>query len=178
VFLDLGANAGAYSFWAYNRLGPACRIVAVEPDPELYARLAFNIATNRASITPVRAALGDHPGRLPLFINPERRGQNSLLARPGASQPAESVVVDVMTLPDLLAAVAVDHVDVMKIDLEGMEYPVLHHFFQTAGRRLWPRVLVTEFKGTEEHRRLLAELDALGYGVCARTRENVVLERS
>jgi hypothetical protein len=59
-----------------------------------------------------------------------------------------------------------------------MEEPVRHHFFQTAGRRLWPRVLVTEFKGTEEHRRLLAELDALGYGVCARTRENVVLERS
>lgn len=35
VFLDIDANAGAYSFWVYSCLKTDCSIYAIEPDPEL-----------------------------------------------------------------------------------------------------------------------------------------------
>ena len=33
--VDIGANAGIYSFWAHRCMGGNGRILAVEPDPEM-----------------------------------------------------------------------------------------------------------------------------------------------
>jgi hypothetical protein len=42
VFVDVGANVGAYSLWVGPIIGPSGRIVAIEPQPSVLARLCNN----------------------------------------------------------------------------------------------------------------------------------------
>jgi len=68
VFLDIGANAGAYSLWASSRGGPETRIGAFEPDPELCTSLPFNKDENGLrSITIHALALGRREGEISLI---------------------------------------------------------------------------------------------------------------
>ena len=46
TFVDLGANVGVYSLFVAGLAGRKARILAVEPQPEIYRRLAFNVAAN------------------------------------------------------------------------------------------------------------------------------------
>lgn len=179
VFLDLGANAGAYTFWVYSVLLGRCRIVAVEADPELHAALAFNVATNAASaIAAVNAALDERCGTRTLYVNPARRGQTSLLGLPGAPPGVRAVTVETKTLAQVVAEQGIERIDAMKVDIEGMEYTVLRHFFDTAARALRPRLLLLEDKGTPEHVALRELLSGLGYRPIHHTWLNVILELS
>ena len=43
VFLDVGASVGGYALFLAALAGPRARILAVEPLPEVFERLAYNI---------------------------------------------------------------------------------------------------------------------------------------
>ena len=45
-FVDIGANVGIYTLIAAKRFAPRGRILAVEPDPVTFGRLATNLALN------------------------------------------------------------------------------------------------------------------------------------
>ena len=78
-FIDIGANIGAYSLFVAAKAGPTARILAVEPQPEVFARLAFNIAQNPfGTVKAVACALADKPGELTLFLDPANRGESSV----------------------------------------------------------------------------------------------------
>lgn len=149
VFVDIGANVGAYSFWAHRCTGGSGRILAVEPDPEMRRRLQFNLDSNRmteVSVCPV--ALSDHDGEGRLLVNPQQRGENTLVAAQASLAGGERTVqaVRLQTLLALLQEHGVTQVDALKIDIEGHEPPVLSHFFAHATPALWPGVVVTEYK--------------------------------
>jgi len=177
VFLDIGANAGAYSFWVCSVLSGACTILAVEPDPDLYDRVRFNIGQNRCTgMTALNVAVGGEPGRATLTINLAVRGQNSLLGTPGAAG-TRTVEVDVRTLAQIVDERGYDRIDAMKVDIEGMEEVALVPFFKAVDPTRWPRLLILEFKDTEEHRRLRALLEGLGYTALRQAGLNLILER-
>src|SRR5689334_12819537 len=81
VFLDIGANAGAYTLFVANRVGRSSRIIAVEPHPTALARLNCNLALNAidwAKVVP--AALSDHNGSVSLYVNTRNIGSSSVLS--------------------------------------------------------------------------------------------------
>ena len=64
LFLDIGANIGAYSLFAAG-CSPDVRVLAFEPQPEVYHRLATNVACNPAfQIEVHRLALADRDGTI------------------------------------------------------------------------------------------------------------------
>ena len=68
VFIDIGANVGLFSLFV---AATACtaRILAIEPEPGNFARLAFNIAANPGSpITPLALALGETEGTAVIML--------------------------------------------------------------------------------------------------------------
>lgn len=149
VFVDIGANVGAYTYWAHRCLRGQGRIIAVEPDPEMRRRLEFNLRTNHIDEADVCAvALSDTQGMGELLVNPMQRGENTLVPEQargaGGSRIVEKVNLD--TLVNVLQSRGVDRVDALKIDIEGHEPPVLTHFFQHAPKTLWPRLVITEYK--------------------------------
>lgn len=179
TFVDVGANAGGYSLWVLSLLRDRCTIVAVEPDPELAARLRFNAATNDGvNLRVIQAALADREGEGVLVLDARNRGENRLLVGPGA--PADRsgrTQVPLRTLHGLLLEEGLTRIDALKIDIEGMELPVLRAFFEGAPETLWPRLIITEHHGTPEHREMEGMLAERGYRERLRSSLNLVVER-
>ncbi|MDJ0933271.1 FkbM family methyltransferase [Breoghania sp.] len=75
---------------------------------------------------------------------------------------SETVTVDVDTLDNVAARFGIEAIDLLKIDTEGQERPVLDGI----GEDLWPKIrqlLVEVHRGEEELRTIRAELEARGY---------------
>lgn len=178
VFVDIGANAGIYSFWAHCCLKGEGRIIAVEPDLEMVRRIEFNVGTNGLrDIELCHTALSDHEGIVALQINPNQRGTNSLAPKEDTGPEARiATEVPLTTLSALMQMKKVTHIDVLKIDIEGHEEVVLSHFFRSAPQPLWPRVVISEFKHTGEDR-VVELLAGYGYRRTGTTRLNSISER-
>jgi FkbM family methyltransferase len=173
VFIDLGANVGGYSFWVYHHFHDDVQILAVEADPDLAARIRFNCATNDTeSIRVAQVALSDASGHGTLVIDRVNRGESFLTG-------ADEIGVPVRTQPllEVMRQHEIHHIDVLKIDIEGMEYRVLAHFFDHAERSLWPRSILFEMKDSPDHHRLCDRLTGLGYRVTLETARNTMVER-
>lgn len=178
AFVDVGANAGGYSLWVLSLLRDRCTIVAVEPDPELAARLRFNAATNdAANLRVIGAALSDHEGMGLLAVDARNRGENRLLGHAGAGEAGGGTPVPLRTLLGVVRGEGLSRIDALKIDIEGMELSVLRAFFRDAPESLWPRIVITELHDTPEHREVAELLRACGYGERLRSALNLVVER-
>jgi FkbM family methyltransferase len=118
TIVDLGANTGI-SVRFLRALYPAAEIVAAEPDPGNFQRLAANVSGDESTRL-VQAAVGLEPGRVKFY--PEEEGWASSLApRPGG----HAIDVDLVTVRDLLDRLGTTRADLLKIDIEGAEWPLL-----------------------------------------------------
>jgi FkbM family methyltransferase len=119
VVVDLGSNVGISVLYFASRF-PEARIVAVEAEPEAFARLRANTGhLNR--VTPVHAAIADHDGETMIFSGEESWGASTIRAPEHSSEH----VVPAMTLDSLAEAHGLDRIDLLKMDVEGAEVPIL-----------------------------------------------------
>jgi len=177
TFIDIGANAGFYSFWACQSIGQAGCVVSVEPDPELRRRIQFNSTINglenRINLAPV--ALSDQPGSMRLSIGGKNRGQNQLVAE--GDEHGESIEVAVTTLPALCSEHAIEQIDALKIDIEGHEHQVMSHFFDQSPESLWPRHILFENCLDVQERSMMQLCVSRGYHQVCRARMNTIVTR-
>src|SRR5215475_13679552 len=65
VFADVGANVGTYAMVLTRHVGPTGKVIAIEPHPVTFARLAFNRdASGAGQAILVAAAAGSSDGEL------------------------------------------------------------------------------------------------------------------
>lgn len=187
TFVDIGANIGSYSLWAARRVGRSGAVVAFEAEPRNFAALLQNISINDyPQIRPFQVGVSDKVETLSLRLNPSgNAGGHSFLESVHAGQSPETVDVRCEPLSSLLGAAGVDHVDWMKLDIEGFEGRVLDRFFQDTPRSspLRPRHILTEFfSGDDDGSSALERLiTSAGYAVLHHERgsgHNVLFERS
>lgn len=118
VFLDIGANIGFVSLYAYD----SCkRIVAVEPAPATFNVLRA-ITLKLPTIESVCAALAPEDSPCEFFINDQNSTASSTVNTFG-----ELIEVQGLTLTSILSIYQLEHVDVCKIDAEGAEWESLNH---------------------------------------------------
>ena len=165
--LDGGAYLGWVTLQAARHVGPAGRVVAVEPHPGTAALLERNVASNGLSgrVEVVRAALGARRGSAPFHLS-GGGDTSSLHNRVG---DVETIEVDVVRGDELLGEDAV--VDAIKLDLEGGELGALQGLERTiarSGERLtvflecYPEMLRGAGTSPDE---LVAWLHAAGFDV-------------
>ncbi|WP_377838538.1 FkbM family methyltransferase [Bosea sp. UC22_33] len=177
TFIDIGANIGAYSLFVAARAGRSARILAVEPQPEIFARLTFNIAQNPfGTVKAVACALADKPGELTLFIDPTNRGESSV--RILNSSAGTSVRVPAMTLLSLVEGEGYERIDAIKLDVEGAEDLILEPFLRDAPQALWPGFIIIEDSRQRWQSDLAGLLERSGYKLIAQTRLNLVFQRN
>lgn len=128
TFIDVGANVGYLSAVAASAVGPHGAVHSFEPAPEYFSAAAAMARLNpEYNITVNHQALGAEQGTAAIAItNLANMGWNTLV--PDFMSPdtvRETVDVPVTRLDDYLAAHAIDRVALVKIDVEGFEYPVL-----------------------------------------------------
>lgn len=179
VFIDIGANVGAYSFFAAQSAGKQARILAIEPQPAVYQRLCENISFNPGvPIEAIPLAIADVDGQIQLFVDRNNAGETSM--RRIGSDGANGVTLDVQAKPlaTLLADYDLPRVDALKIDVEGAEDLILVPFFETAPKALWPTLVIIENSPESWHTDCIALMHAKGYSSVAETRLNIVLTRT
>ena len=119
VFIDVGANIGAYSLIASEI--PGAHVVSIEPIPATYAKLCRNLDLNgRHDVVTLNVGASRVPGTLQMTCD-KASVLNQVVSGP-SDQPTVSVPVDTM---DAICA-RLGHVPtVVKIDVEGHEPEVL-----------------------------------------------------
>ena len=117
VVIDLGAGLGEETL-IYSRLvGKGGRVVSVEANPQVHNALAKMVRLNQLdNVTLCRQALGPENGRMTLtspagsyesgFVSTQREGHDE---------------VESVTLVTLMKNLHVDHVDLLKANIEGAE---------------------------------------------------------
>lgn len=119
VMLDVGANFGCYSIVLAARTGG--EVYPFEPNPATFSRLTTNIRLNGLTecVRPFRIGLSDRTG--PAYL--VRQPGNSGAARVSATSGDEAI--ELSTLDEFCEAQRIDRVDLVKIDVEGLEERVL-----------------------------------------------------
>ncbi|MGL4439207.1 MAG: FkbM family methyltransferase [Bosea sp. (in: a-proteobacteria)] len=175
-FIDIGANVGAYSLFVAARAGRDARVLAVEPQPGVFAKLAINISLNPfGTIKAVACAVADKAGDLTLFLDARNEGESSM--RTLRSSDANAVKVPAVPLAQLLSSEGFEHVDAMKIDVEGAEDLILEPFLVPAHTSLWPRLLILEDSTSKWNMDLRSLIEHSGYKLIKQTRLNFVFVR-
>jgi FkbM family methyltransferase len=159
VVLEAGANIGPLTVPVARAAGPTGRVVAYEPQPTLAALLRRNLAANGLAAVEVReAALGSAPGTLHLPPLDYRKALNfGGVSLSGRADAADAVAVPVETID----ALALPRLDLLKIDVEGMETAVLGGAVETI-RRLQP-LLYVENDRAQNSRAVITLIQQLGY---------------
>lgn len=179
VFLDIGANIGGYALGIAAAAGPGARILAIEPQPQIFERLIYNIAQNPfGTVKAIACAIADHDGELTMFLNGENRGQSSVKIVASEQSAAGTVRVAAKTLVRLLKEEEITRVDAAKLDVEGAEDLILEPFYRDAPKSLWPRLMIVENIDGRWHKDVRTLLLDLGYKKLLANKRNVAFELS
>jgi FkbM family methyltransferase len=119
LIVDAGSNVG-FSVLYFRSRFPAARIVAVEPDPAAFARLREN-TEGLGDVELVNAAMSDRDGDAILYAGSESWAMSLI---PGADRTRQEAV-RAITLDSLVDELSLGCIDVLKLDIEGAEIPVL-----------------------------------------------------
>jgi FkbM family methyltransferase len=179
VFVDIGANVGTYSLFVARCCGDNARILAFEPHPRTFTKLAYNVKINQfGSIETINQGTGPKRGRLDLFTSGGTNiGTASL--HEGAINARERVAIKITTLSEALSVRHIRKVDLIKVDVEGYEDQALLPLMQEQFRHLWPKAVLLEMVLRQHWKTdCIGHLRSLGYREIGSTSENSLLELS
>lgn len=125
VFVDVGANEGYFSVLGGQIVGPAGRVVAIEPQSRLRAVVEENIRLNGLNnVVLYQTAISDAEGVADLYLTPDvNTGASGLTRQNRYAVPTQPVPTT--TLANVLATAGVEKIDLMKMDIEGFEYEAI-----------------------------------------------------
>ncbi len=121
TIVDCGANIGVTT-WFFQWRYPGSFVMAIEPAPRSFELLAMNIRNNAWACTAFNEAVADSDGSIALHLKPDQTTTPSASTVPGrVVGETEAVTVAARRLSARLP----DHVDLLKLDVEGSETSVL-----------------------------------------------------
>lgn len=179
VLIDIGANAGVYSCLAAKQLDKSGVVVAFEPNPEMAARLRFNIESTLAGsrehprVEIQAIAVSNETGRLPFYLNRRNLGASSLFDK----KSGQEIEVESRPLLAVIEQLKLSRIHVLKCDIEGGEDRALVPFFTDAANHLLPDCVIIEHNPEQWQQPLLEVIKQRGYLETHRTRMNVVLQQ-
>lgn len=120
--LDIGANVGLYSLLLSRLVGKHGSVIAIEPDPDLFAALESSCRANTAeNIELHNVAAAAEPGRVSLYRSLLNAGDNRIGSHDRA-ETTRQTVTQAVTVDELVAGRSVDFI---KMDVQGWEGQVL-----------------------------------------------------
>ncbi|SFT41723.1 methyltransferase, FkbM family [Algoriphagus locisalis] len=129
LIFDIGSNSGWFSVMAkaYN---PKATVHAFEPQPNIYQVLVKNNEINRFDIHCHQVALSDTKGEFPFYNTGDQtftteNTNHGSLNKEWRPIKQHSILVKVDRLDDLIESKQILKPDLIKIDVETLEYEVL-----------------------------------------------------
>jgi FkbM family methyltransferase len=166
TFFDVGANIGIYTALGARIVGPAGRVVAVEPGPANVALIQKTVSLNGfENVTVAARAAGDRAEQVSLYLCGDNPADHRLHDPTGRRR---QVTVETVTLDALAVECGVVRADVVKIDTQGSEAAVFAGMAQLLAAKP-PPVIVAEFwpwgltQAGANPRELLSRITAAGF---------------
>jgi FkbM family methyltransferase len=125
IVIDAGAHVGFYTVKTAKQVGLKGLVIAVEPEERNYSFLKLNVKVNKFNnVIPIRVALSDYEGRGLLFLS-EKSCAHSLIRAAKVGFTTKSTEVSVKTIDGIIEKLRLTRVDLLKVDVEGIEFKVL-----------------------------------------------------
>lgn len=118
VILDLGANIGLTTLY-FKKFFPNAEVICLEPDRKNFAQLSLNTAT-LAKVTLINAAVWNKCAPL-IEDNAFRGGDDWSKSYKEENKDITSTQIEGITIHNILKQHNKNHIDVLKIDIEGAE---------------------------------------------------------
>jgi FkbM family methyltransferase len=125
LVLDVGAYTGEWAQEIIDAYNP--RVIAFEPDPRNYRQLAKKAQSN-PHLTGYNFGLEDKNAQVRMSL--EYLG-SSVLSDDNDSVGVDWAEVELRDIADTWKSLQLDHVDLMKINIEGSEFPLLERMIET-----------------------------------------------
>jgi len=168
--IDVGSHVGYYALLASRLVGDEGMVYAIEPNPRSFLLLSYNVKLNgRKNIKLYNLAVGDEDGEIAFCFNIKYSNLSQVLGEDECrSSGGRPIKVRVTTLDQLLGE---EHVDVIRMDVEGFEYRILQGARKLLSRNeemrlfleLHPPSYISKYGGSMEE--LLEFLEDLGFAV-------------
>ena len=162
VVLDVGANYGYCAITLAAALKKQCRVLAIEPDAENFARLQRSVEWNDLNDTVAcfELAVSDASGKAKMEKPPGNSGHAHI-----ASESADGSVA-ITTLDDFCDAQRLERLDALLLDVEGYEDRALHGAAKTLAQfrplivvELWPPAMRQQDSSVEAVAKVLDKFD-------------------
>jgi len=130
IIFDIGANIGQLSM-KFREMFPAAKIHAFEPTPEAYDKLSRKFRNDGGAATN-NLAVSDKTGSTSFYISDEFSKINSVLPRNQVQRKYyklgldRSIVVPTITIDDYCKKNGINHINLLKLDIQGGELAALH----------------------------------------------------
>lgn len=173
IALDIGAYIGLYTLRAARLVGKYGKVIAFEPNPYAWYWLKKNIELNKANnvqLYPV--ALGDKDTVIEFYcvthgnIGASSAHREHIMRKPEVNKYLVTYVpmyrLDSL-IPKLLHRD--QHIDLVKIDVEGFELNVLHGASYTLQKQLILRLVIEVHLDVVKERSVIAFLQEYGYKI-------------
>ncbi|MDO6596416.1 FkbM family methyltransferase [Oceanihabitans sp. 2_MG-2023] len=124
IVLDIGAWSGVLTLYAAKT---AKMVHAIDPDPVCFKELNNNVALNldvAKKIKTYKTAISDKKETLRLSAR-ETYGASSSSILERKRDTENSLEIETTTLVDFLESAKIEHIDFIKIDVEGAEFRIL-----------------------------------------------------
>jgi FkbM family methyltransferase len=124
VIFDCGANIGFVTY-QYTQKFKEATIYSFEPNPNVFKQLAKQYYGNNKVVC-INAGIGSESGKMTFFVN-KNSGTSSFLSPTEyhmnnmASHTVKSQVVEILSIDDVMKKNNIDHIDILKLDIEGFE---------------------------------------------------------
>jgi len=178
TIIDIGANTGVFSMLACNN-NPDAKIIAIEPIDINFGILMKNILKNKFHIHPVKAALSNVSGTAKMYMKKDQLNymtsvnDNRYLDPPQQPGTPEVVEVEVptYTFQEIDELYNYPKIDLVKIDVEGHEVPVLENMMDRIKKDR--PILLIEVIGDENADQINKMFKPLGYKFISIDEQNI-----
>ena len=161
IVIEVGANIGVHTIPLAQKVGPNGKVIAIEAQPAIHHYLCANIALNGLfNVTTHGCGCGAAHKTMSIpNINYAAPVLNNFGGISLADGDSSGVLVQVAPLDELIGDLP--KVDLIKIDVEGMEYDVIQGAIKTINRhRPW---MYVENDRLEKSHALIEQIMALDY---------------
>ena len=130
VALDIGANIGWHTLLMARLVGARGRVLAAEANSSVREQLLANLNLNRFSqVEVIPFAISDSEGTVEFYgpaADDADSGNGYMVPDSAATKPRSGIIrLETRRVDAIVAAAQLERLDLIKIDVEGFEWPVL-----------------------------------------------------
>jgi len=160
IAMDIGANCGMFTVHLAKMLGDKGKVVSIEPERENIALLKKNVELNRLkNVSIVEKGVYSKKGEMTFYLDDFGTGGHSLLK----NEDAKKEIIKIDTIDNILKSLKIKHVNLIKIDVEGVELEAFKGAKKTL-KKSHPKII---FEAVDEEKRKEIEkfLSVYGYKI-------------